>query len=269
MLETWTAILAFAPVVGWLGNPAWWRETLPRLAHYYMLSMDRQGTLPDIQILYFGQLYEFSLPWHNALVLMAITVPAAILGAGVIGLVWGLRRIRRDRLPLYFLIHFLTLPVIRMFPTPAHDGVRLFLPTFFFLAAFAGWGTVWLADLLTRVVRLPPRLARPALAGLVLGSAALTLVRIHPYELSYYNELIGGPRGAWERGLRADLLVRRVQRAGDRGPQPQASSRMPASTSSTTRPSPSPSRSCRPWGNFEEISSRQSRAPTSSRMSGS
>jgi hypothetical protein len=32
-LETWTAILAFAPLVGWLGNPAWWRETLPRLAH--------------------------------------------------------------------------------------------------------------------------------------------------------------------------------------------------------------------------------------------
>src|SRR5208282_2448011 len=40
-LETWTAILAFAPVVGWLGNPAWWRETLPRLAHYYTLSNDR------------------------------------------------------------------------------------------------------------------------------------------------------------------------------------------------------------------------------------
>ncbi len=30
-LETWTAVLALAPVVGWLGNPAWWRETLPRL----------------------------------------------------------------------------------------------------------------------------------------------------------------------------------------------------------------------------------------------
>ena len=45
-LETWTAILAFAPVVGWLGNPAWWRETMPRLAHYYMLSFDRRGALP-------------------------------------------------------------------------------------------------------------------------------------------------------------------------------------------------------------------------------
>ena len=88
-----------------------------------------------------------------------------------------------------------------MFPTPAHDGVRLFLPTFFFLSAFAGWGTVWLADALTRFVRVPSRFARPALAGLVLGSAAFALIRVHPYELSYYNELVGGPRGAWERGF--------------------------------------------------------------------
>jgi 4-amino-4-deoxy-L-arabinose transferase-like glycosyltransferase len=201
LLETVTATLAFAPVIGWLGNPAWWLKTLPRLTHYYMLSTDRRGSLPDIQIIYFGQLYEFSLPWHNAFVLMGITVPAAILVAGVFGILWGLLRIRRDRLPFYFLIHLLTLPVVRMFPTPAHDGVRLFLPSFFFLAAFAGWGTVWLADLLTRFVRMPSRLARPALAGLVLGSAALALIRIHPYELSYYNELIGGPRGAWERGF--------------------------------------------------------------------
>ncbi len=200
-LETWTAILAFAPVIGWLGNPAWWRETLPRLAHYYTLNVDREHSLPTIQIIYFGQIYKFSLPWHNAWVLMGITVPTAILGAGVIGLFWAIGQVRRDRLPFYFLIHFLTLPVIRMFPTPAHDGVRLFLPAFFFLAAFAGWGTIWLADALARRFRFSSWYSRRVLAGVVLGSAAFSLVRIHPYELSYYNELIGGPRGAWNRGL--------------------------------------------------------------------
>ncbi len=35
----------------------------------------------------------------------------------------------------------------------------------------------------------------------MVGSAALALIRIHPYELSYYNELAGGPRGAWKRGF--------------------------------------------------------------------
>jgi 4-amino-4-deoxy-L-arabinose transferase-like glycosyltransferase len=200
-LETWTAILAFAPAIGWLGNPAWWRETLPRLAHYYTLNVDREHSLPNIQIIYFGQMYEFSLPWHNAWVLIGITVPAAVLFAAAIGLFWALGQLRRDRLPFYFLIHFLTLPVIRMFPTPAHDGVRLFLPTFFFLAAFAGWGAIWLADTLARRFRFPSWSCRGALAGLVLGSAAYSLVQIHPYELSYYNELIGGPRQAWRQGF--------------------------------------------------------------------
>jgi hypothetical protein len=200
-LETWTAILAFAPVIGWLGNPGWWREALPRLAHYYTLSVGRRGALPDIQIIYFGQIYEFSLPWHNAWVLIAITVPVAILGVGIIGLLWSIGQISRDRLPLYFVVNFLTLPVIRMLPTPAHDGVRLFLPTFFFLAAFAGWGTVWVADVLARGVYVPARFTRAALVAAVLGSSALALVRIHPYELSYYNELTGGPRGAWESGF--------------------------------------------------------------------
>ncbi len=201
-LEIWTAILAFAPVVGWLGNPAWWRETLPRLAHYYMLNTNRRGVLPDIQIIYFGQLYEYSLPWHNGFVLMAITVPVAILVAAAVGLIWGLQRTRRDRLPSYFLVHLLTLPVIRMFPTPAHDGVRLLLPTFFFLSAFAGWGTIGLADTLARAIRVPRSVPwlRLALTGVVLGSSAVALVRIHPYELSYYNEVLGGPRGAWDNG---------------------------------------------------------------------
>ena len=53
-------------------------------------SAERRGALPDIQIIYFGQIYEFSLPWHNAWVLIGITVPVAILGAGVIGLFWAI-----------------------------------------------------------------------------------------------------------------------------------------------------------------------------------
>jgi hypothetical protein len=201
-LELATSVLAFAPVVGWLGNPTWWRETLPRLAHYYLINTDRRGSLPDIQILYFGQAYEYSLPWHNAWVLLAITVPATVLAAALIGLTFTLGHVRRDRLPLYFGLHLITLPIFRMFPTPAHDGVRLFLPTFFFLAAFSGWGAIGLADGLTRLLRARrvwP--ARVVVAACVLGPASWQLIKTHPYELSYYNELVGGPRGAWKAGF--------------------------------------------------------------------
>ena len=198
-LEIWTSILAFAPAVGWLGNPAWWRETMPRLAHYYALSRQRRGSLPDIQILYLGQIYEYSLPWHNAWVLIAVTVPPVVLIAAIIGLN-RLARARRDPVPLYFLFHLAVLPVLRMLETPAHDGVRLFLPAFFFLAAFAGWGAIDWADGLSRHFGHRNALRAVAVASVV-GTSAWDLVRIHPYELSYYNAFIGGPRGAWRRGF--------------------------------------------------------------------
>ncbi len=201
-LEVWTAILAFGPAVGWLGNPGWWRETLPRMAHYYQLSADRRGALPDIRIFYHGDIYNYSLPWHNAWVLIAITVPAGILMASAVGLVAALGRSWRvrDAIPWYFALHLIFLPALRMLPTPAHDGVRLFLPTFFFLAAFAGWGTMALGDLLARLL-IHRAASREIVVALVLGSATWQLVRIHPFELSYYNELIGGPRGAWQAGF--------------------------------------------------------------------
>lgn len=202
-LEIVWAILAFGPAVGWLGNPAWWREALPRLAHYYMLNVGREGALPDIRIYYLGETYLFSLPWHNGWVLMAVTVPASILLAAVLGLGYALRVVRSDRLPIYFLVHFLTLPALRMLPTPAHDGIRLMLPSFPFLAAFAGWGAVWLADGLARLVRRGDRPApfRASVTAFVVGWSAVQLALIHPFELSYYNRLVGGPSGAWRRGF--------------------------------------------------------------------
>lgn len=202
-LETLTAILAFGPVIGWLGNPLWWRETLTRMTHYYTLSNDRQGALPDILIIYWGQTYAYSLPWHNGWVLLAITVPATILAASVIGVFWGLGRARRDRLPLYFLLHMATLPALRMLPTPSHDGVRLMLPTFFFLSAFAGWGATAAGLGLSTIAKARPAVGRSIVAAAVLAPAFLALVKIHPFELSYYNELIGGTPGAWRRGFEA------------------------------------------------------------------
>ena len=201
-LETWSSLLAFPPIIAWLGNPGWWRETLPRMAHYYALNADRRGALPDIRILYWGDIYTYSLPWHNAWVWIAITVPAGILLASVVGLVVSLGRSwrLRDGLPIFFAIQLVFLPMLRMLPTPAHDGVRLFLSTFCFLAAFAGWGALAIAAFAARWWQ-HPFACRTVVAGLILGSATAQLVQIHPFELSYYNELIGGPRGAWRRGF--------------------------------------------------------------------
>lgn len=208
-LEILTSIMAFGAFVSWVGNPAWWRETMPRLAHYYMLNTARRGALPDIRILYFKQIYEYSLPWANAFVLAAITVPAGILGLSLVGMISSFRRWLYDPLPMFFLINMLTLPVMRMFSFPAHDGVRLFLPTFFFMAAMAGWGMIWVADSLSVLYRTRPsssselglQAPRLAIAILALLPAFMQLNSVHPFELSYYNELIDGPANAWRQGF--------------------------------------------------------------------
>jgi 4-amino-4-deoxy-L-arabinose transferase-like glycosyltransferase len=196
-LETISASAAFAPLIGWLGNPGWWSPALPRLAHYYQISTGRQGALPDIQILYFGKIYEYALPWHNGFVLVAITVPLLTLLFGSIGLVWGLSKTLHNRLPAYLALHMLIPILARMFRVPAHDGVRLMLPVFFFLAAFAGLGADFTGRLLGRMsarLKLLPGLA-------VVLASAFALIQIHPYELSYYNSIVGGPLGAWKNGF--------------------------------------------------------------------
>ncbi|MFO0958729.1 MAG: glycosyltransferase family 39 protein [Isosphaeraceae bacterium] len=193
-LEIWLAILAFGPILAWLGNPSWWRETLPRLAHYYRLNVDRQGALPDIRIIYWGKTYLFSLPWHNGWVLLGIATPPAILLAGAAGAIYALARSRSDRLPLFFLVNALTWPVLRMLPTPAHDGIRLMLPSCFFLAGLAGLGV-------SRFSGKWGRIARDVLTCVLIFTSAYSLVTIHPFELSYYNAFVGGPAGAWRRGF--------------------------------------------------------------------
>lgn len=202
-LDLLTAALAIPPAVAWLGNPAWWRETFTRLAHYYLLNTNRSGSLPDIRIHYWGETYLYSLPWHNAWVLMAITVPVGWLILAVSGVGRGFWIVRSDRLPLYLLAHLVTLPVFRMLPTPAHDGVRLFLPTFWFLAAFAGLGATWIGNVAARMAKDTGHAAwfRAGVGGLAIALSVRELVKVHPYELSYYNQLVGGPAGAWRRGF--------------------------------------------------------------------
>lgn len=181
----WVAI-AVTPLVCIALNPSWWHDPVRSLAAYFDLNLNRQGHLPDIGIFYLGQRYLYSLPPLNAFVLMAVTIPFGILLLGLVGMMRSLVQFR-EPLGWYLILQMLTLPVIRMLPTPAHDGVRLFLPTFFFWAALAGLGAVWLVDLLQRWHPKWSSVAWLLLAAIGPGLGLYQWVRIHPFELSYYN----------------------------------------------------------------------------------
>jgi 4-amino-4-deoxy-L-arabinose transferase-like glycosyltransferase len=202
-LGLWLAGLAIAPAVAIAFNPTWWHETLPQLAHYYQISVGRQGALPDIEIFYLGKKHIYSLPWHNGWVLIAVTVPVAILICSMIGIGAAAWNWRRDSLGVFFVLNMLTLPVSRMLPTPAHDGVRLMLPTFFFLAGLTGLAFQLFERVVNRL-RSEEFSTAPVLgvaAVLLLGPPSYWLFRAHPHELSYYNGLVGGLPGAQRLGF--------------------------------------------------------------------
>lgn len=190
-LEMPWRIVAAAPLVTIAFNPTWWHETLPALTDYFELNLHRRGKLPDIGIFYLGERYLYSLPPSNAWVLIGVTVPFGTLALSLIGAARAWLTRRADPLPLFFLVQAMTLPVFRMFRTPAHDGVRLFLPTFFFLAGLAGWGALVIVESIGRSEK-SKRWVWVALTILGPAWSAFDWIRIHPYELSYYN--IGLPR---------------------------------------------------------------------------
>jgi hypothetical protein len=88
---------------------------------------------------------------------------------------------------LWFLLPAAT---IMLDVVPAYQNFRhiLFaLPAMFLVVGFGAWK-------LAGVARRP--LLQAALAALALVPGIVGIIRLHPYEYIYYNELVGGVRGA-------------------------------------------------------------------------
>lgn len=222
--------LPIALAAFYLLNPPLWHEPLAGLATFVHLNTHRQV---NVAILFLGRMYDLhhALPWYNTLVWTAITVPAGLLALAVLGVLGVVRRGRADRAGVLLILNWLILLVVRALPgTPPHDGIRLFLPSFAFLAALAGLGA---AQLLGRLKGCPPlepiapgaigradgaqyvwpslggrhteylciRYFRTAVVALVFIGSASNLAWYAPQWLSYYNLLIGGLRGAAAAGM--------------------------------------------------------------------
>ena len=220
----WAIWLAVAPVAAVLAfvvfNPSIWGSPIDGMYSFFKLNFfrgDNPAMQLDISTWFRGQMYNMKqpLPWYNALFLTAITVPVLTLALAAIGLtgLWRGNYLRR-RFTLFVAMNWLILLIVRAIPgTPVHDGIRLFLPSFAFLAILAGLGcdTVvrWLladrrahgtSSQSRRSVRLPRILITGALLLAVVSSAA-DMVIYQPYWLSYYNRLIGGLNGAVRAGM--------------------------------------------------------------------
>ncbi len=198
-------------IVSW---PWLYVDTLSRLVIYMRLFFVSHADLLTMQSYYLGRIYA-KTPWHYPLVMTAAVVPLTVLTMIVIGVLAVAAGGRKERTGWLFVLSALgPMTPFLMGITAGYDGERLFLPAFPFLAALGGLGCVRLSDALWRQLwrRLPLLTARrnnaalqrfvtAALIVLVAAPPLAAIMRLHPYEMEYYSETVGGIAGAARLGL--------------------------------------------------------------------
>jgi hypothetical protein len=162
----------------------------------------------EIRTLLFGHLYTMAnVPrWYvPAYLLIKLTVPILLgVALALTFAIWPARGMiengARRRLESGFLAFTVAFPVAChvIAHGPAFTGLRHFLFVVPPLAVLAGIGfDALLRSLAAR--RLAYALAASLAIAAGFGSDALTLLRLHPYEYLFYNDLVGGLQGAARR----------------------------------------------------------------------
>ncbi len=118
----------------YLLNPPIWSDPIAGFSTFIRLNTHRIEHF-NIPIYLFGKVYAIDrpLPWYNGFLWTVMTVPPGLL-------LFSLFAGWNQRTFLIFLNYFV-LMLVRMIPgIPVHDGVRLFVAAFPFLAILAGIG---------------------------------------------------------------------------------------------------------------------------------
>lgn len=196
--------LLIGPAVFFLCWPWLWIAPIAHLKGYLAFHFRHAA----YNVWYLGKLYQCA-PWHYPFMITAVTTPTWLLAAGLVGLARCWPRPGSDPDRALLTLGLLVALVPSALPSsPKYNGERLFLPAFPFLAALAGGGYAWLADKVTRLpaMRRQEQARAAALLPLLIGVVLLApgvhaLEHTHPYQLAYYNALVGGTAGATRRGF--------------------------------------------------------------------
>ncbi len=194
--------------------PWLYHDTLHRLAVFFRFAFLGHADLLQQHTYYLGRVHE-TPPWHYPVVMMGAVVPAGLLVMAVMGIA-SVVRDEQATSTGWLLVLSTVGPMLPFLLglVAAYDGERLFLSSFPFMAVLAGRGFLRTRDGLWRLLwRWRPRLTARrdstvlhslltvALAGGVFVPPATSIARVHPYELAYYSELVGGIQGAARLGF--------------------------------------------------------------------
>ena len=197
------AMLAIGPLIFLAHWPYIWFDTFERIRWY----MDFHLRHVHYFVWYFGEPlihppFPITFPW----VMTLVTTPVGVLAAAAFGVPAWRKRAPPGSGSLIALNVIAPIALIALPSTPVFGGTKHWLPAMPFIAALAGVGAVWAARSFARALgpgesAIGLRVAPWVAGALVLAPAAAELARNHPYGTSYYNEAIGGVRGAARSGM--------------------------------------------------------------------
>jgi dolichyl-phosphate-mannose-protein mannosyltransferase len=213
------SMIFLAPLVAVASQPYMWHQPALRFLEFLYEGISR-GYRPEtnFSIFFLNKIYyTATLPWYYPFFIVGVTTPEAILALALLGGVmipWI--RLQRDTMVL-FLINAVFIICLGLLPGAVlHDGIREMLSALPFVAALAGGGFYLLyhclssmsgrGNALQGLQHLKAKIAGATFA-LMLFPPLLDLWLCHPFELSYYNHLIGGIRGAYTRGLETTYFM--------------------------------------------------------------
>jgi hypothetical protein len=195
--------IPFALLIPLLVNPGWWHDPITKINDFLQASLLRHETIP-IPTYFWGKTYSFSPPWIYAWVMTAITIPITTFFTFILGMFSLFRdKINRSFNMLIFFNGVFPLFITMLPNAPVHDGIRQFFYMLPFVAYFCGAGFYYISGHIIAAIKAASVRRAAAIAAFLLLTLypAYQTERIHPYELCYYNELVGGVRGAHALGM--------------------------------------------------------------------
>lgn len=189
-------VLAITVVVLLLGTVFWpWAGGAPLTRPF--LALLGVSTFPwEAYILYAGSEHlSTQLPWHYAPWWFLITAPPVVIAGAACSLVFVADRADLLRKGVLWAIALFPILAAVVRGSTLYDGVRhlLFVYPVFVVLAAAGWAGVH-----SRAGTLLQR--RLVMTGLAIGitGALVVMIRFHPNQVTYFNALVGGPKGAFK-----------------------------------------------------------------------
>jgi hypothetical protein len=202
----WLAFLAYgatALFVMFITWPYLWESPFTRFTDVLRFMSDNPTNL---SVLFGGQVYRAGeLPRRYLPFLLGTTFTEPVLLLFVLGVFAGYRKLLHDRsekrasnllTASLTLSWFILLVLYVLIRKPAmYDGIRHFLFILPPIFIFSGFTFEYIFDFLS--THAAPSWLYAVLVLLILLPGVIGILRLHPYEYTYYNSFVGGTRGAF------------------------------------------------------------------------